>query len=113
MECACSPQSGRQAHSITSAPPRRSYNDKWRHPRSARTGNSGHCRILARDRLSAFVESPGGISPPGDCGIRPEMVAAVSMMFRVPMPNSSLHLTDKVEAALLNQVPKIADPVSY
>jgi hypothetical protein len=39
------------------------------------------------------------------------MVVLFSMMFRVPMPNSSLHLTDKVEAALLNQVPKIADQV--
>ena len=28
----------RQARSITPAPPRRSCNDKWRHPRSARTG---------------------------------------------------------------------------
>jgi hypothetical protein len=39
------------------------------------------------------------------------MVVLFSMMFRVPMPNSSLHLTDKVEAALLSQVPKIADQV--
>ena len=32
-------------------------------------------------------------------------------MFRVPMPNPSLDLTDKVEAALLSQVSEIADQV--
>jgi hypothetical protein len=39
------------------------------------------------------------------------MVAAFSMMFRVPMPNPSPDLTDEVEPALLSQVPKIADQV--
>ena len=39
------------------------------------------------------------------------MVAVFSMMFRVPMPNPSPDFTDKVEAALLSQVPKIADQV--
>jgi hypothetical protein len=39
------------------------------------------------------------------------MVAVFSMMFRVPMPNPSLDLTDKVEAALLSQVSEIADQV--
>ena len=32
-------------------------------------------------------------------------------MFCVPMPNPSLDLTDKVEAAFLSQVSKIADQV--
>src|ERR1039458_1429143 len=39
------------------------------------------------------------------------MVAVFSMMFRVPMPNPSPDLTDKVEAALLSQVSEIADQV--
>src|ERR1035437_11117998 len=39
------------------------------------------------------------------------MVAAFSMMFRVPMPNPSPDLTDKVETALLSQVSEIADQV--
>ncbi len=39
------------------------------------------------------------------------MVADFSMMFRVPMPNPSLDLTDKVEPALLSQVSEIADQV--
>ena len=39
------------------------------------------------------------------------MVAVFGMMFRVPMPNPSPDLIDKVEAALLSQVPKIADQV--
>ncbi|MGB6270743.1 MAG: hypothetical protein WBF44_04050, partial [Pseudolabrys sp.] len=46
-----------------------------------------------------------------DCGIRAQKVAVFSMMFRVPMPNPSLDLTDKVEAALLSQVSEIADQV--
>jgi hypothetical protein len=37
------------------------------------------------------------------------MVASV--MFGVPMPNSSSDLTDEVEAALLSQVSEIADQV--
>src|SRR5664280_3715912 len=39
------------------------------------------------------------------------MVAAFCMMFRVPMPNPSPDLTDKVEATLLSQVSEIADQV--
>ena len=39
------------------------------------------------------------------------MAAAFSMMFRVPMPNPSPDLTDKVEATLLSQVSEIADQV--
>jgi hypothetical protein len=39
------------------------------------------------------------------------MVAVFSMMFRVPMPNPSPDLTDKVEPALLSQVSEIADQV--
>jgi hypothetical protein len=39
------------------------------------------------------------------------MVAIFSMMFRVPMPNPSLDLADKVEAALLSQMSEIADQV--
>ena len=39
------------------------------------------------------------------------MVEVFSMMFRVPMPNPSPDLTDKVEAALLSQVSEIADQV--
>src|SRR5450756_846181 len=39
------------------------------------------------------------------------MVAVFSMMFRVPMPNPSLDLTDKVEPALLGQMSEIADQV--
>src|ERR1035437_10438683 len=46
-----------------------------------------------------------------DCGVWPEMVAVLSMMFRVPMPNPSPDLTDKVKAALLSQVSEIADQV--
>jgi len=33
------------------------------------------------------------------------------MLFHEPMPNSSLNLTDKVEAALLSEVSEIADQV--
>src|ERR1035437_89062 len=44
-------------------------------------------------------------------GIWTQMVADFSMMFRVPMPNPSLDLTDKVEPALLSQVSEIADQV--
>jgi len=40
-----------------------------------------------------------------------EIVAVVSMLFHEPMPNSSLNLTDKVEAALLSEVSEIADQV--
>jgi hypothetical protein len=36
-----------------------------------------------------------------DCGIRAEIVAVVGMLLHEPMPNSSLNLTDEVEAALL------------
>src|SRR5664280_3767730 len=39
------------------------------------------------------------------------MVVVASVMFGVPMPNSSSDLTDEVEPALLSQVPKIADQV--
>jgi hypothetical protein len=39
------------------------------------------------------------------------MVMVASVMFGVPMPNSSPDLTDKVEAALLSQVSEIADQV--
>ena len=39
------------------------------------------------------------------------MVAVLSMMFRVPMPNPSPDLIDKVKAALLSQVSEIADQV--
>jgi hypothetical protein len=39
------------------------------------------------------------------------MVADFSMMFRVPMPNPSPDLTDKVEATVLSQVSEIADQV--
>jgi hypothetical protein len=39
------------------------------------------------------------------------MAAVFNMMFRVPMPNPSPDLTDKVEAALLGQVSEIADQV--
>ena len=46
-----------------------------------------------------------------DCGIRPEMVAVLSVNFREPTPNSSPDLTDKVEAALLSQMSEIADQV--
>ena len=37
------------------------------------------------------------------------MVMVASVMFGVPMPNSSSDLTDEVESALLSQGPKIAD----
>jgi hypothetical protein len=46
-----------------------------------------------------------------DCGIRPKIVAVFRMMFRVPMPNPSPDLTDKVKAALLSQVSEIANQV--
>jgi len=46
-----------------------------------------------------------------DCGIQPENVAIFSTMFRVPMPNPSPDLTDKVKAALLSQVSEIANQV--
>jgi hypothetical protein len=46
-----------------------------------------------------------------DCGIRAEIVAVVSMLFHEPMPNPSLNLTDKVEAALFSQLSEIADRV--
>jgi hypothetical protein len=51
-----------------------------------------------------------------DCGIRPENVAIFSMMFRsmmfrIPMPNPSPNLTDKVKATLLSQVSEIANQV--
>jgi hypothetical protein len=39
------------------------------------------------------------------------MIAVFCMMFRAPMPNLSPDLTDKIEAALLSQVSKIADQV--
>jgi hypothetical protein len=39
------------------------------------------------------------------------MIAVFSMMFRVPMPNPSPDLTDKVETALFSQVSEIADQV--
>jgi hypothetical protein len=39
------------------------------------------------------------------------MVVVASVMFGVPMPNPSPDFTDKVEAALLSQVPEIADQV--
>src|SRR5450759_2969419 len=39
------------------------------------------------------------------------MVAVFSMMFRIPMPNPSPDLTDKVEPALLGQMSEIADEV--
>src|ERR1017187_5814261 len=46
-------------------------------------------------------------------GILAALVAhmVASVMFGVPMPNSSSDLTDEVEPALLSQVPKIADQV--
>src|ERR1035438_3288129 len=46
-----------------------------------------------------------------DCGIRPKIVAVFRMMFRVPMPNPSPDLTDKVKAALLSQVSEIANQI--
>jgi hypothetical protein len=46
-----------------------------------------------------------------DCVIRAEIVAVVSMLFHEPMPNPSLNLTDKVEAALFSQLSEIADRV--
>jgi hypothetical protein len=42
-----------------------------------------------------------------DSGIRPDMV--MSMMLRVPMPNPSPHLTEKIKASLLGQVSEIAN----
>src|SRR5665811_191457 len=66
--------------------------------------------MCIRDRLSTGSQLPR-IDRDLDCGIRPEMVAAFSMMFRVPMPNPSPDLTDKVETALLSQVSEIADQV--
>jgi hypothetical protein len=39
------------------------------------------------------------------------MVMVASVMFGVPMPNSSSDLTDEVEATLLSQVSEIADQV--
>jgi hypothetical protein len=38
-------------------------------------------------------------------------VAIFNMMFRVPMPNPSPNLTDKVKATLLSQVSEIANQV--
>jgi hypothetical protein len=46
-----------------------------------------------------------------NCGIRPKNVVIFSMMFRVPVPNPSPDLTDKVKAALLSQVSEIANQV--
>lgn len=39
------------------------------------------------------------------------MVVVFGMMLRVPVPNTPLYLTEKVEAALLSQVSEIADQV--
>jgi hypothetical protein len=44
-----------------------------------------------------------------DSGIWPDMVAVRSMMLRVPMPNPSPHLIEKIKAPLLSQVSEIAD----
>jgi len=37
------------------------------------------------------------------------MVAVMSMMLRVPMPNPSPHLIEKIKATLLGQLSEIAD----
>jgi hypothetical protein len=46
-----------------------------------------------------------------DSGIRPEALAVNSMMLGVPMPDAPPDLAEKVEAALLRQVPEVADKV--
>jgi hypothetical protein len=44
-----------------------------------------------------------------DSDIWPDMVAVMNMMLRVPMPNPSPHLIEKIKASLLGQVSEIAD----
>src|SRR5665647_1726546 len=79
------------------------------------TPESKHCSDGSARRRRGFVLSTGSQLPridrDLDCGIRPKMVAVFNMMFRVPMPNPSPDLTDKVETALLSQVSEIADQV--
>src|SRR5260370_40408253 len=55
----CRPQSGRQARSIAPAPHRRSCSDKWRHPRSARTGCEERFSPSTYRTHSAETDSPG------------------------------------------------------
>ena len=43
-----------------------------------------------------------------DDGVRAETIAIMSMMLREPMPNTSLNLAEKVEAALFSQVSEVA-----
>ena len=44
-----------------------------------------------------------------DRGIWPDMVAVTSIMLRVPMPNPSPNLIEKIKTSLLGQVSEIAD----
>jgi hypothetical protein len=46
-----------------------------------------------------------------DGDIRPEIITIRSVMFRKPMPNTTLNLADKIDVALLSQVSEIANEV--
>ena len=45
------------------------------------------------------------------CSVRPKNIAFISMLLRVPVPNTSADLTEKVKAELLGQVPEVTDQI--
>jgi hypothetical protein len=63
-----------------------------------------------------LVALPGSLLPRRngdlDPSLWPEMVAVPSIVLRVPVPNAPPDFAEKVEAALLRQMPEVADQVS-
>ena len=66
--------------------------------------------VFVRSIAGRTVASPWGDGD-FDGGVRPEMIAVMSMMLREPVANTTPNLGDKIEVALLGQVSEIADQI--
>ena len=66
--------------------------------------------VFVRSIAGRTVASPWGDGD-FDGGVRPEMIAVMSMMLREPVAYTTPNLGDKIEVALLGQVSEIADQV--
>jgi hypothetical protein len=69
-------------------------------------------------RVALHVKTQGACRPRHlggdgdfDGGIRPEMIAVMSMMLREPVANTTPNLGDKIDVALLSQVFEIANQI--
>jgi hypothetical protein len=84
-------------------------------PISANPGKEQRQTAPRADRIKQVAENRleqlSGVDRDLDCRIRPKIVAVFSMKFRVPMPNPSPDLFDKVKAAFFSQVSEIANQV--